>query len=78
MIPHSWEVIPFYLIYSYLGKYFKFRSNLYTKIGNMKHFPIYYKLIFNGCENGVKIYLSVPSLSSTIASQVIWYKNTSE
>ena len=67
---HPWKIIPSHLIDTYLGKNFKFHSNLCIPANKIKRFPIYYKQIFKRWSENLS---SSPSLPSAIASQVIWY-----
>ena len=67
---HPWKIIPSHLIDTYLGKYFKFHSNLCISANKIKRFPIYYKQIFKRWSENLS---SSPSLPLAIASQVIWY-----
>ena len=67
---HPWKIIPSHLINTYLGKNFKFHSNLCIPANKIKRFPIYYKQIFKRWSENLS---SSPSLPSAIASQVIWY-----
>ena len=64
---HPWKIIPSYLINTYLGKNFKFHSNLCIPANKTKHFPIYYKQIFKRWTE---------SLPSAIASQIKVDKKT--
>ena len=66
---HPWKIIPSYLIDTYLGKNFKFHSNLGIPANKIKIFPY---TINKYLRDGVKSYLH-PCLPSAIASQVIWY-----
>ena len=43
---HLWQLIPLYLIRQYLGKKFKFHSNLEVSNSNLCKFPKFYKEIF--------------------------------
>ena len=67
---HPWKIIPSYLIDTYLGKNFKFHSNLSIPANKIKRFPIYCKQILKRWSENLS---SSPSLPSAIASQVIWY-----
>ena len=67
---HPWKIIPSHLINTYLGKNFKFHSNLCIPANKIKRFPIYYKQIFKRWSENLS---SSPSLPSAIASQIIWY-----
>ena len=67
---HSWKIILSHLINTYLGKNFKFHSNLCIPANKIKRFPIYYKQIF---KRWIENLSSSPSLPSAIASQIIWY-----
>ena len=40
---HPWKIIPSHLIDTYLGKNFKFHSNLCMPANKIKVFPLYYK-----------------------------------
>ena len=61
-------MIPSYLIDTYLRK--NFHSDLGISANKIKRFHIYYKQIFKRWSEDLS---SFSSLSSTIASQVIWY-----
>ena len=67
---HSSEIIPSYLIDTFLWKIFKFHSNLAIPDNKIKYFPINYKQIFKRWSENLS---SSPSPPSAIASQVIWY-----
>ena len=69
-LSHPWKIIPSHLIDTYLGKIFKFHSNLCIPANKIKRFPIYYKQIFKRWSENLSL---SPSLPSAIASQVIWY-----
>ena len=69
---HPWKIIPSYLFDTYLGKNFKFDSNLGIPAKKIKLFPIYCKQILKRWSENLS---SSPSLLSAIASQVIWYNN---
>ena len=43
---HHWKIILSYLIDTYIGKNFKFHSNLDIPANKLNRFPIYYKEIF--------------------------------
>ena len=47
------EIIPSYLINTYLEKSFKFHSNLDIPANKTKRFPIYYKQIFKRCSENL-------------------------
>ena len=67
---HQWKLIPLYLICHYLGKFFKFHSNLEVSHSILCKFPKFYKEIFIRWGK----HLSSPAiLSSTVACQFIWF-----
>ena len=67
---HQWKLIPLYLIRQYLGKNFKFHSNLEISHSILCKFPKFYKEIFIRWGK----HLSSPAtLPSTISSQFVWY-----
>ena len=67
---HQWKLIPLYLIRQYLGKNFKFHSNLEVSHSILCKFPKFYKEIFIRWGK----HLSSPAnLPSTVACQFIWY-----
>ena len=67
---HQWKLIPLYLIRQYLGKNFKFHSNLEVSHSILCKFPKFYKEIFIRWGK----YISSPAtLPSTVACQIIWY-----
>ena len=67
---HQWKVIPPYLIRQYLGKNFKFHSNLDISHSVLCKFPKFYKEILIRWSK----HLSSPAtLPSTVAWQFIWY-----
>ena len=43
---HQWKIVPLYLILQYLGKSFKFHSNLEISNSILSNFPKFYKEIF--------------------------------
>ena len=67
---NPWKIRPSHLIDTYLGKNFKFHSNLGIPANKTKHFPIYYKQIRKRWSENLS---SSPSLPSVNASRVIWY-----
>jgi len=69
---HEWKVIPLYLFELYLGKNFKFHSNLLIRSSLLQKFPSYYQEIF---KNWCKYLSSSVSVTSTIMSQFLWYNS---
>ena len=67
---HQWKLIPLYLIRQYLGKKFKFHSNLEVSHSILCKFPKFYKEIFI---RWGKYLSSLATLPSTIACQFIWF-----
>ena len=64
------KLIPLYLIRQYLGKIFKFHSNLEVSHSILCKFPKLYKVLFI---RWVKHLSLLATLSSTVACQFIWY-----
>ena len=72
---HQWKLIPLYLIRQYLGKNFKFHSNLEVSHSILCKFPNFYKEIFIRWGK----HLCPPAnLLSTVACQFIWYNSIFE
>ena len=69
---HCWKIIPTFLIHTYLGRKFKFHSNLKIKEKTIKSFPKYYQEIL---QNWCNCLCSPPLFPSAIASQNIWYNS---
>ena len=67
---HQWKIIPLYLFRQYLGKKFKFHSNLQVSHSILSNFPKFYKEIFI---RWGKHLASPATLPSTVACQFIWY-----
>ena len=67
---HQWKLIPLYLIRQYLGKKFKFYSNLKVSHSILGRFP---KFCFEIFIRWGKHLSSLASLPSTVACQFIWY-----
>ena len=67
---HQWKFIPLYLIRQYLGKNFKFHSNLEVSHSILCKFPKFYKEIFIRWGKHLS---SSAALPSTVACQFIWY-----
>ena len=67
---HQRKLIPLYLFPQYLGKNFKFHSNLEISHSILRKFPKFYKEIFI---RWGKHLASPATLPSTVACQVIWY-----
>ena len=66
---HQWKLIPLYLIRQYLGKNFKFHSNLEVSHSILCKFPRFYKEVIIRWGK----HLSSPAtLPSTLACQFIW------
>ena len=59
---HEWKVIPLYLFELYLGKNFKFHSNLHIRSSLLQKFPSNYQEIF---KNWCKYLSSSVSVTST-------------
>ena len=67
---HQWKLIPLYLIRQYLGKNFKFHSNLEVSHSILCKFPRFYKEVIIRWGK----HLSSPAtLPSTVACQFIWH-----
>ena len=64
---HQWKVIPLYLIRRYLGRNFKFHSNLEVSHSILCKFPRFYKEVI------IKHLSSQATLPSTVACQFIWH-----
>ena len=69
---HEWKLIPMHYLKKYLGKEFKFHSNMKIPKNILELFPIFYKEIL---DNWGKIYSQEPTVPSTIASQYLWFNN---
>ena len=69
---HEWKLIPMHYLKKYLGKEFKFHSNMKIPKNILDLFPIFYKEIL---DNWGKIYSQEPTVPSTIASQYLWFNN---
>ena len=67
---HLWKIIPLYLFRQYLGKNFKFHSNLEVSHSILCKFPKFYKDIFI---RWGKHLASPATLPPTVACQFIWY-----
>ena len=67
---YCWKIIPAFLIRKKLGRDFIFHSNLSINPNKIKEFPTYYQDILIKWE---KIFSSLPSLSSSVASQCLWH-----
>ena len=67
---HQWKIIPLYLFRQYLGKNFKFHSNLQVSHSILRKFPKFYKEIFI---RWGKHFASPATFPSTVACQFIWY-----
>ena len=65
---HQWKVIPLYLIRRYLGRNFKFHSNLEVSHSFWSTFPRFYKEVIIRWGK----HLSFPS---TVACEFIWHNN---
>ena len=68
---HQWKLIPLYLIRQYLGKNFKFHSNLEVNFSILCKFLKFYKEIF--IRWGRNLFSSPAILPSTVACQFIGY-----
>ena len=67
---HQWKIIPLYLFRQYLGKNFKFHSNVQVSHSILRKFPKFYKETFiRWCKH----LASPATLPSTVACQFIWY-----
>ena len=55
---HVWKIIISYLIDTYLGKNVEFYSNLGIPANKRKHFPTYYKQMFNICRENLYFLVS--------------------
>ena len=69
---HEWKVIPSHLINKYLGKDFKFHSNLSFKKSSLNYFPCFYREIFAKWSNSLS---STANFASAISSQYLWYNS---
>ena len=69
---HEWKLIPMHYLKKYLGKEFKFHSNMKIPKNILDLFPIFYKEIL---DNWGQIYSQEPTVPSTIASQYLWFNN---
>ena len=67
---HQWKVIPLALINKYLGKNFKFHSQLKLDKSYLSKFPNYYKEMFL---RWAKLFTSPVTVPSTIVSQCLWF-----
>ena len=64
-------MVPLYLFHRYLGKYFKFNSNLEISCSVLRSLPKFYQELFFRCG---KCLSSPVTLPSTLACQFIWFK----
>ena len=69
---HRRKLIPLHYIKKYVGKEFKFHSNVKTPINILGLFPLFYKEI-SDC--WTKYYCQAPTVSSAISSQYLWFNN---
>ena len=69
---HEWKLIPMHYITKFLGKGFKFHSNVKIPKNTLDLFPHSYKEILNYWG---KTYSQQPNVPSTIASQFLWFNN---
>ena len=69
---HEWKVIPSHLTNKYLGKDFKFHSNLSFKKSLLNYFPCFYREIFAIWSNSLS---STANFASAISSQYLWYNS---
>ena len=69
---HQWKIIPLHLIRKYLGKNFKFHSNLALPDHILVKFPKFYQEIFTRWGKSLSSNAIIPS---TIANQFIWFNN---
>ena len=67
---HQWKVIPLALINKYLGKSFKFHSQLKLDKSSLSKFPNYYKEMFR---RWAKLFTSPVTVPSTIVSKCLWF-----
>ena len=67
---HDWKIVPLFIIEKYLGKYFKFHSNLQIRRNLICKFPTYYQNVINNWSKNLSNEANVPS---TILSQFLWF-----
>ena len=69
---HNWKIIPLALIEKFLGKGFKFHSNMKIENKYIRNFPKYYqKIIIAWYKN----FSSLVDLPSAILSQYLWFNS---
>ena len=67
---HDWKIIPLKLIEKYLGKFFKFHSNVFFNSSKLNSFPSFYKDLMTNWT----IHLSTsPTTASCVLSQFLWF-----
>ena len=69
---HNWKIIPLGFINKYLGKDFKFHSNLQIDSKYVKTFPKYFKEVINAWSRNLAC---KPNIPSAILSQFLWFNN---
>ena len=67
---HYSKLLLLHIITQKLGKHFLFHSNLYIDLKKIRLFPKYYQDILSRWSSNLSV---PPKISSTIASQIIWY-----
>ena len=69
---HNWKIIPLGFINKYLGRDFKFHSNLQIDSKYVKTFPKYFKEVINAWSRNL---VCKPNIPSAILSQFLWFNN---
>jgi len=69
---HNWKIIPLTLIEKFLGKDFKFHSNVKIENKYIRNFPKYYQEMINAWS---KNFSSLANLPSAILSQYLWFNS---
>ena len=69
---HNWKIIPLGFINKYLGKDFRFHSNLQIDSKYVKTFPKYFKEVITAWSRNLAC---KPNIPSAILSQFLWFNN---
>ena len=69
---HNWKISPLGFINKYLGKDFKFHSNLQIDSKYVKTFPKYFKEVINAWSRNLAC---KPNIPSAILSRFLWFNN---
>ena len=69
---HNWKIIPLFFIHKYLGKSFKFHSNLRIDNQNVKLFPKYFQEVIQTWSKNLSCTAKIPS---AILSQFLWFNS---